>query len=575
MRAGFSGRFVGATKAAKAIAEKTILILAATAVALVLAELLFRACIYLGIARAVTEIYSTKPYGYYFWAREGGHPTGINNRYGYADQDYEPVKAPGSTRIAIIGDSFVEALQVPIAEKMGPVLQSRLNSKTPRRYEVISLGRSGEYPAYYLERLKYAVAHFQATIVFVVICMENDFRNASFEIEHNTSGMRPDRYIFYEVNHATGSVRPRPESIPLIESFDRQESSNWGRRPRFIERIDLWLHRIFLLYSEIPARITLFRRWIQTPSGVPGEVVNPGFESGTDGWLAGNGAKLTVTKINGQRWLSVANTHPGRNGYAQQAIAVDSGACYQLSVRMRRGEGRSQPTVYVGEEHAIAKYLEHTTSSDDVEKFSEAFIATGSRVVITFQVGADMAAAQACFAGVSLKKLPSAAPPVGCTEESIYIKSRGACWTDSVSITNALVAEMKRFAETNHIRLFFLGIPANETFWDDETLNETAHAVGAKVPQLSYAHLLAEKFAVPPADVDLQRPDRMLRRIMDANSANYLDLMDSFREYAIRHRHSPYSGWFNGHLNRQGHLLVATEMKRLLDSPVSAGLIGR
>ena len=162
------------------------LVLGSLAFALAFAELLFRTFLYFGLVNTVTNAYSMDPYGYYLWSKEEGHPSGINNRYGYADHDFEIEKKSGIKRIAIIGDSFVEALQVGIPDKMGPVLQSKLNMSSPQQYEVMSFGRSGEYPAYYLERLKKTVSRFLPDIIFVLIYMGNDFRNASIDIEKKT-----------------------------------------------------------------------------------------------------------------------------------------------------------------------------------------------------------------------------------------------------------------------------------------------------------------------------------------------------------------------------------------------------
>jgi lysophospholipase L1-like esterase len=52
------------------------------------------------------------------------------NRDGFRDRDHQAAKSPGTIRIALLGDSLVEGLQVPFEETAGRVLENELNRRS-------------------------------------------------------------------------------------------------------------------------------------------------------------------------------------------------------------------------------------------------------------------------------------------------------------------------------------------------------------------------------------------------------------------------------------------------------------
>ena len=74
-----------------------------------------------------------------------GFSQGRMNAAGWRDRDYPEAKPPGTTRILFCGDSFVEALQVPLDSTFHKRLERALNAHaTPgHRYEVIAMGQAG------------------------------------------------------------------------------------------------------------------------------------------------------------------------------------------------------------------------------------------------------------------------------------------------------------------------------------------------------------------------------------------------------------------------------------------------
>jgi len=66
---------------------------------------------------------------------------------GFRDLPEDELKSRGTTRVALLGDSFVESLQVPIDQTAGRLLEGKLNAplqrrESPERFEVLNFGIS-------------------------------------------------------------------------------------------------------------------------------------------------------------------------------------------------------------------------------------------------------------------------------------------------------------------------------------------------------------------------------------------------------------------------------------------------
>src|SRR5215469_7138437 len=61
------------------------------------------------------------------------------NSAGFRDREHTIEKPPGMRRIVLLGDSFIEAIQVPFEDSITAQLENRLKSNTART-EVINFG---------------------------------------------------------------------------------------------------------------------------------------------------------------------------------------------------------------------------------------------------------------------------------------------------------------------------------------------------------------------------------------------------------------------------------------------------
>ncbi len=114
-------------------------------------------------------------------------PVTINSA-GRRDLDRAGVKAPGTFRILLLGDSFVEALQVPIEATFARGLERALTRPGGPTVEVVSMGVSGYGSASEYLWYREVGRRFGADLVLLSFYPGNDVRNNSPTLE---SALRP------------------------------------------------------------------------------------------------------------------------------------------------------------------------------------------------------------------------------------------------------------------------------------------------------------------------------------------------------------------------------------------------
>ncbi|MBI5822217.1 MAG: SGNH/GDSL hydrolase family protein [Verrucomicrobia bacterium] len=105
------------------------------------------------------------------------------NSHGFRDREYSFEKPPGVFRIVVLGDSFVEALQVPLEKSFHKLLEARLNAAAgARRFEVISFGMSGNGTGQELLYYRHWALRFKPDLTLVGIYWQNDIVDNSKEL---------------------------------------------------------------------------------------------------------------------------------------------------------------------------------------------------------------------------------------------------------------------------------------------------------------------------------------------------------------------------------------------------------
>ncbi len=102
-----------------------------------------------------------------WYAREFSVPVRVNSR-GFRDREHEVGKPAGLRRVALLGDSFVEAMQVPFEKTAAQLLEARLNEEDPP-WEVLDFGISNYGLGQYLLVWETQAREFDPDFVFVLL----------------------------------------------------------------------------------------------------------------------------------------------------------------------------------------------------------------------------------------------------------------------------------------------------------------------------------------------------------------------------------------------------------------------
>ena len=119
------------------------------------------------------------------WKNEGRDYIRINSQ-GLRDWEHSLDKPADTLRVAVLGDSYTEALQLPMAHAYWHVAQQRLASCPAvrgRKVEFINFGVSGYGTAQELQVLRHRVWAYQPDIVVLAFLTGNDLRNNSRALE--------------------------------------------------------------------------------------------------------------------------------------------------------------------------------------------------------------------------------------------------------------------------------------------------------------------------------------------------------------------------------------------------------
>jgi SGNH hydrolase-like domain, acetyltransferase AlgX len=125
------------------------------------------------------------------------------NSYGYRDKEWSLDKPPGVYRIALLGDSFIAALEVEQDHRLSDLLEAKLNTDghDSMHYEVLNFGVQGYGTAQELETLRDRALKFKLDAVLLFVCTGNDWYDNSVELDPE-----PNR-LHYTLDSSGGLVR--------------------------------------------------------------------------------------------------------------------------------------------------------------------------------------------------------------------------------------------------------------------------------------------------------------------------------------------------------------------------------
>lgn len=108
------------------------------------------------------------------------------NSVGMRDREHAVTKPEGVFRILVLGDSFMEALQVPYEESFPSLLERALEQKTARRVEVVNASVSGWGTDDELQYLKTYGMVWSPDLILVAMTLHNDISDNLRERFHTT-----------------------------------------------------------------------------------------------------------------------------------------------------------------------------------------------------------------------------------------------------------------------------------------------------------------------------------------------------------------------------------------------------
>jgi lysophospholipase L1-like esterase len=120
-----------------------------------------------------------------WWTQEDREfvvPVRING-HGRRDVERQFAKPPGTFRVLVLGDSFVEAMQVPLDGAFARLLERQLNGDGTARIEVVSAGVSGYGTASELLYFERVGKRYQPDLVVLAFYPGNDVKNNSPTLE--------------------------------------------------------------------------------------------------------------------------------------------------------------------------------------------------------------------------------------------------------------------------------------------------------------------------------------------------------------------------------------------------------
>jgi hypothetical protein len=137
------------------------------------------------------------------WYREEGEAYIKINSQGLRDREHSKLKPENVIRIAILGDSYAQALQVPLEKTFWSVIEQKLNTCKPfdtQQIEVINFGVSSYGTAQELLTLRHKVWNYNPDMILLALTTGNDIRNNSKVLESQlnkqVASMMP--FFFYE-----------------------------------------------------------------------------------------------------------------------------------------------------------------------------------------------------------------------------------------------------------------------------------------------------------------------------------------------------------------------------------------
>ena len=254
------------------------------------------------------------------YQREGRNYVRINSA-GLRDREHSRLRPANTIRVALLGDSYCEALQLPLEQTFWWLLQRKLESCSQfagKHVEIINFGVSGYGTGQELITLQQQVWQYSPDIVILLVTTNND-------ISDNLRSLKKTDeipYFYY-----------RGDDLVVDDSFRDSPAFRWHSST--LNRVGVWfrdnLRIIQLLYDVhllIKTKLDEGRARNQTPAPAPAQTAKPSAPEITvenmiylaphdavwnEAWLVTEGLLKEIhNEVNqkGARFILVAGSNP-------------------------------------------------------------------------------------------------------------------------------------------------------------------------------------------------------------------------------------------------------------------------
>jgi hypothetical protein len=149
----------------------------------------------------------------------GGHRWVEINSDGWRGPDVEVEHPPGTLRIALLGDSFIEAFEVPFDSTVGEVVERRLTALRGSPVEVLNFGNGGYGTTQEFLTLQHEVWKYSPDLILLAVTTGND-------ISDNYRPLRQGDYVPYQVYQGDRLVL----DTSFVQARGYRSRALWTRR---------------------------------------------------------------------------------------------------------------------------------------------------------------------------------------------------------------------------------------------------------------------------------------------------------------------------------------------------------
>lgn len=174
-----------------------------------------------------------------------------------ADESIGYAKPDGVFRILVLGDSFIEALQVPLADSLPQRLGQLYAEQSGRTVEVLNAGVSGWGTDQQLLWLQNEGVKYSPDLVLLSVYPRNDFMNNSEALESANQGSIQKPFFALDGDALRLNYYPfDPATVPPVTASNAVIAPV-PAQPGALTGVGEWLHNHSALYRYVDPRVRL------------------------------------------------------------------------------------------------------------------------------------------------------------------------------------------------------------------------------------------------------------------------------------------------------------------------------